>query len=144
MSVEKTAGGYGFGTALDVPFPEAIELTKAALKERGFGVLTTIDVQATLREKLGAEFESYMILGACNPSLAHRALLAEHDLGLLLPCNVVVHEHEGRSLVSVVDPEVMLGVAAGNEPLAAVAREAATALREVVAALAGAAPEETR
>lgn len=144
MSVEKTAGGYGFGTALDVPLPEAIERTKAALQERGFGVLTTIDVQATLREKLGAEFEPYVILGACNPSLAHRALLAEHDLGLLLPCNVVVHEHEGRSLVSVVDPEVMLGVAAGNEPLAAVAREAAAALREVVAALAGAAPEETR
>ncbi len=76
---------YGFGTTLDVTFDEALERTKAALKTEGFGVLTTIDVRQTLKEKIDVDFERYVILGACNPVLSHRALLAEHELGLLLP-----------------------------------------------------------
>lgn len=127
--------GYGFGTTLSVPFVEAVERTTAALKAEGFGVLTTIDVQQTLQEKLDVDFEPYVILGACNPQLAHRALLAEHELGLLLPCNVIVHEHAGESVVSIVDPARMLGVVRDNPALWAVAAEAGERLRRVVAAL---------
>ena len=126
---------YGFGTSLDVPFDEAVARTKAALKEEGFGVLSEIDVQATLKAKLGADFERYVILGACNPPLAHRALQAEHELGLLLPCNVIVHDHDGGSAVSIVDPDAMLGVV-DNAALREVAREAKARLERVVARLA--------
>ncbi len=126
---------YGFGTTLDLPFDKAVERTTAALKAEGFGVLTTIDVAQTLREKLGVAFEQYVILGACNPGLAHRGLQAEHELGLLLPCNVIVHEHAGASAVSIVDPEQMLGVVGENPELQAVAAEAGAALRRVVEAL---------
>jgi uncharacterized protein (DUF302 family) len=129
--------GYGFGTSLAVPFDEAIERTTEALKTEGFGVLTTIDVRQTLKEKLDIDFEPYVILGACNPQLAHRALQAEHDLGLLLPCNVIVHEHAGMSVVSVVDPAQMLGVVGDNPELLAVAGEAGERLRRVVATLVG-------
>lgn len=133
---------YGFGTAIPAPIDEAIERTTAALKQEGFGVLTTIDVRATMREKLGVEFEPYVILGACNPHLAHRALQADHAIGLLLPCNVIVHQHGDATAVDVVDPRQMLAVAAGNEDLAAVAAEAEARLRRVVAALSGAAGTE--
>jgi len=126
---------YGFGTMLDVPFDVAVERTTAALKAEGFGVLTTIDVAQTLKEKLNVDFEQYVILGACNPQLAYRALAAEHELGLLLPCNVIVHEHEGKSAVSVVDPAQMLGLVGENPELAAVAREAGDRLRRVVTSL---------
>lgn len=126
---------YGFGTIIPAPIEEAIERTTAALKQEGFGVLTTIDVRATMRDKLGVEFEPYVILGACNPQLAHRALQADHAIGLLLPCNVIVHQHGDASAVEVVDPRMMMGVAAGNEDLAAVAAEAEARLRRVVAAL---------
>jgi uncharacterized protein (DUF302 family) len=126
---------YGFGTDLDLPFDAAVERTKEALKTEGFGVLTTIDVQQTMREKLGVEFERYVILGACNPTLAHRALTAEHELGLLLPCNVIVHEHDGKTAVSIVDPAQMLGFVGDNPALSDVANEAASRLRRVVAAL---------
>lgn len=132
---------YGFGTEIPVRIEEAIERTTAALKQEGFGVLTTIDVRATMREKLGVEFEPYVILGACNPQLAHRALLADHAIGLLLPCNVIVHQHGDASVVDVVDPRKMMGVAAGNRALAAVAEEAEARLRRVVAALSGSATE---
>jgi uncharacterized protein (DUF302 family) len=133
--MDQTDAGYGFGTTVAAPLDEAIARTKAALQHEGFGVLTTIDVQATLREKLGVAFEPYVILGACNPTLAWRALQAEHALGLLLPCNVIVHQHGDASMVSVVDPALMLGVVGDNPELQAVAAEAADRLRRVVAAL---------
>lgn len=126
---------YGFGTTLDLPFAAAVERTTRALKDEGFGVLTTIDVAQTLKEKLDVEFERYVILGACNPQLAHRGLQAEHELGLLLPCNVIVHEHDGKAVVSVVDPAQMLSVVGNNAELQAVAAEAGTRLRRVVDAL---------
>jgi uncharacterized protein (DUF302 family) len=132
-----TTSTYGFGVTLDLPFDEAIERTTAALKAEGFGVLTTIDVRKTLDEKIGVAFEPYVILGACNPHLAHRALTAEHELGLLLPCNVIVHEHDGKSAVSIVDPGQMLGMVGDNADLQAVAAEATEKLRRVAAALAG-------
>ncbi len=136
-SITTRTSAYGFGTTLDAPFAEAVERTKEALKAEGFGVLSTIDVEQTLREKLGIDFEPYVIIGACNPQLAHRALQAEHELGLLLPCNVIVHADEGRSAVSVVDPARMLGVVGDNTELSAVAEEAGVRLRRVVTALSG-------
>lgn len=135
-TVSSPRQGYGFGTTLvDVPFDEAVERTTAALKAEGFGVLSTIDVARTLKEKLDVDFEPYVILGACNPQLAHRALAAEHELGLLLPCNVIVHEHDGASAVAIVDPAQMLGVVGENAELRAVAEEAGERLRRVVHAL---------
>jgi len=131
-----TTHDYGFGTTLDLPFDEAVARTKAALKDEGFGVPSEIDIRATMREKLDLDFEPYVILGACNPQLAHRALQAEHELGLLLPCNVIVHAYEGRSAVSIVDPAVMLGMV-DNPTLRQVADEAKTRLQRVAAALAG-------
>jgi uncharacterized protein (DUF302 family) len=137
MAENQENNGYGFGTTLAAPFDEAVERTTEALKAEGFGVLTTIDVRQTLKEKLDIDFEPYVILGACNPQLAHRALLAEHELGLLLPCNVIVHEHAGMSAVSIVDPAQMLGVVGDNPELRAVAAEAGERLRRVVATLGG-------
>ena len=91
-------------------FQDAVARVRDTLKEEGFGVLTEIDVQATLREKLGVELEPYLILGACNPTFAHRALQLESELGALLPCNVVVYEQDGATHVSAVDPVAMLGI----------------------------------
>jgi uncharacterized protein (DUF302 family) len=125
---------YGLDVTLSLPFDTTVERTKAALKAEGFGVLTEIDVQETLKQKIGAEFERYLILGACNPHLAYRALQVEHDLGLLLPCNVIVHDHDGGTKVSIVDPAAMLGMVA-NPALTAVADEARQRLQRVVAAL---------
>lgn len=136
MSTTNAPATYGFGADIDAPFDEAIERTKAALKAEGFGVLTTIDVKATMKEKIDVEFEPYVILGACNPHLAYRALQAEHELGLLLPCNVIVHEHDGVSRVSIIDPAQMLGFAGDNPELKAVAAEAEARLRRVAATLA--------
>lgn len=125
---------YGFGTHLDLPYEEAIPRVKEALKAEGFGVLTEIDVRKTMREKLGAEIEPYIILGACNPPLAHRALSAETDIGLLLPCNVVVRADGAGSRVDVADPQSMLGIV-GNVQISTVADEAKQRLQRVVAAL---------
>jgi uncharacterized protein (DUF302 family) len=128
---------YGFGATVAGSFDDVVRRTTDALKAEGFGVLTTIDVRKTLKEKLDAEFEPYVILGACNPSLAHRALQAEHELGLLLPCNVIVHQEGEAVAVSIVDPDKMLSVAGDNPELAKVAAEASARLRRVVAALDG-------
>ena len=125
---------YSFKTKLDLPFDQAVESVTAALKDVGFGVLTEIDVQATLKTKLDVDFRRYVILGACNPPLAHQALTAELDLGLLLPCNVIVYEGDGGSVVSIVDPLSMLGVVQ-NPELDRVADEARSRLQRVVAAI---------
>lgn len=122
---------YGLRVTLNVPYEEAIERATAALKEEGFGVLTEIDVKATLKKKLDADFQRYVILGACNPNLAHQALQNELEIGLLLPCNVIVYEtDEGQSVVSLVDPLAMLGVVE-SESLQKVANEANARLTRV-------------
>ena len=125
---------YGFGTTLQVPYEEAIPRVKDALKAEGFGVLTEIDVRQTLREKLGAEMEPYLILGACNPVLAHRALEQEPEIGLLLPCNVAIRAAGSGCRVEIADPEAMLGIV-GSKQLDAIAEEAKQRLQRVVAAL---------
>lgn len=130
-------GSYGFGTVVSAPYEQVLAHVKDALKAEGFGVLTEIDVQQTLRSKLGVEMPSYIILGACNPPLAHRALTAEPEIGLLLPCNVVVRAEGDRSRVDIADPEVMLGIVGkpGKPELNAVAAEAKERLQRVLATL---------
>ena len=118
-----SSGTYGFGVTISGPFDSAKEQVKAVFKENGFGTLSEIDVQATLNEKIGEVIEPYTILGVCNPRLAIRAIGAEHEIGLLLPCNVLLHECEGGVHVSVQDPQLLVGIT-GNEGLAAVAAEA--------------------
>jgi uncharacterized protein (DUF302 family) len=134
---------YGFGATVDVPYEEALPLVKEALKAEGFGVLSEIDVRRTLEEKLGARMEAYAILGACNPQLAHRALLLEPDIGLLLPCNVVVRAQGAGSRVEIADPQTMLGIV-GNAQLDAIAAEAKRRLERVASALAQGAPSAPR
>jgi uncharacterized protein (DUF302 family) len=113
---------YGIGRTVDMGFDEAVARVKEVFQTHGFGTLTEIDVQATLKEKIGEEIEPYRILGTCNPRLASRALRAEHEIGLLMPCNVLVHECEGKVHVSVQEPVQMLNVA-GNEALDPIAVE---------------------
>ncbi len=125
---------YAINVKLDLPYEEALEKVIQALKEEGFGVLTRIDVKETLKEKLSADFRKYAILGACNPSLAHRALSADLDTGLLLPCNVVVYEEGEGSVVGIMDPISMLGIISKPD-LEAVAREARSRLVRVSKAL---------
>jgi len=121
---------YGFVKKLEgTTYAQAIERVTAALKERGFGVLTEIDVKATLKKKIDADFRPYIILGACNPNIAHKALQAESQLGLFLPCNVVVQEDEkGDVLVSVIDPVAMFEII-GNPQLNEEAKEVAGLLK---------------
>ena len=126
---------YGFGVNLDASYEEAVVRTKEALKTQGFGVLSEIDVRQTLHDKLGVEMEPYVILGACNPPLAHRALETEPEIGLLLPCNVVVRARGAGSRVDIADPQAMLGIA-GADQLDEVAQEDKRRLQLVAQALA--------
>ncbi len=126
---------YSLVVEVAVPFDEAMEKLTAALKTEGFGVLTSIDMKAVLKEKLGVEFQRYTILGACNPPLAHQALQIEQEVGLLLPCHIVVYENgETASTISIADPLVILDVA-DNRQLAPLAAEVAARLHRVADAL---------
>lgn len=133
----KTA--YTISATTDLPFAAAVERVREELAGEGFGVLCEIDVQATMKEKLDVDQEPYLILGACNPPLAHRALSAEADLGTLLPCNVVVYEQDGATRISAIDAERMLSIV-GSDELLPVAREVREKLAAVVARSAGEAP----
>lgn len=133
MSLEQYSP-YGFGLKVNLPYAEAVERTKAALKEQGFGILTEVDIQQTMKEKRGVDFRPYVILGACNPPLAEQALATELDLGLLLPCNVVVYETEGGSIVQAMDPEPVLGLVS-NPGLEPIAREVKARLQAALTGL---------
>ena len=126
---------YGFHAKLDLPFDEAVTRVMAALKQEGFGVLSDIDIRGAMKEKLGLDMPAYRILGACNPPLAHKALQADPDIGLLLPCNVVVRQEDaGHVTVAFVDPLVMLEMVKQPE-VQQVAEDAARRLRRVCEAL---------
>jgi uncharacterized protein (DUF302 family) len=125
---------YYFSKPINLPFDQAVEKTIVALKSHGFGVLTKIDVQATLQEKIGAVFRPYVILGACNPKMAHQALQAEDKIGTMLPCNVIVQEIDGRSEVAAVDPVASMQ-AIDNPALGAIASKVRDDLKAAVQSL---------
>ncbi len=126
---------YSISITLDDAFDTALARVREALATQGFGVLTEIDMAATLKEKLDVDVAPHVILGACNPPLAHRALQAEESIGLLLPCNVVVRgADDGGSVVEALDPQMMVGVT-GNDQLAGVADEAAARIRAALESL---------
>lgn len=128
--------GYGLRVTAALPYETAVARTTDALKAEGFGVITTIDMQQTLKTKLGRDFRKYVILGACNPVLVDRALQAELEIGLLLPCNVIVYETTpGESIVSAMAPLTALGVVGDNAALQEIANEADVRLRRVLATL---------
>ncbi len=125
---------YGFSKTVDIPYERAVERVTRELQKEGFGVLTSIDVKETLKKKLNVEFKNYIILGACNPPFAHKALLAEEEIGLMLPCNVIVYEKEGKSVVAAFDPMVMMTLAR-EEQLRSIAMEVKRRLERVIAAV---------
>ncbi len=125
----------GFRVKLNTSYADAVQKATAALKAEGFGVLTEIDVQATLKQKLNVDFRRYTILGACNPPLAHRALSANLDVGLLLPCNVTVYEEGSGAVVTAVDPVLMLGALRDDQLVCDVADEARVRLQRAIANL---------
>ena len=122
---------YGFSKTIDLSFENAIEKVTDELKKEGFGVLTTIDVKETLKKKINVDFKKYTILGACNPPLAHKALQAEEEIGLLLPCNVIVYEKDNKTAISVFNPGLMSEVV-NNEKLKPVADEVQEKLKRVL------------
>jgi uncharacterized protein (DUF302 family) len=130
--VEQTTR-YGFAARVDLPYARAVERTREELAKEGFGVLSEIDIAAALKQKLGVDFRPYVILGACNPPLAHQALTAELDIGLLLPCNVVVYagERDGTSVVAAMDPIEALALT-GNDRIAPLAQEVKARLERVL------------
>ena len=121
---------YGFSKTVDLSFEDTINKVTDELKKEGFGILTTIDVKETLKNKIDVDFKKYTILGACNPPLAHKALQVEEEIGLLLPCNVIVYDKEGKSAVSVFDPSLMTKVVE-NENLNSIAEEVKEKLQRV-------------
>jgi uncharacterized protein (DUF302 family) len=128
---------YVHSTTMDVPYAEAVTAVRQALAEQGFGVLTEIDVKATLHEKLGADMENYTILGACNPVLAQRALDIEREIGALLPCNIVLRQRDEKSsLVHILDPQVMVSLP-GRDEVQPIADEAVRRLGAAMASLTG-------
>ena len=128
---------YGTTLVLQRPFDETVTAVRAALADEGFGVLTEIDVRATMKAKLDIDVPAQVILGACNPPLAHQALTVEPSIGLLLPCNVVVREGDGGTVVEAIDPTMLVGLS-GNQKLEPVATEVAGKLTAVMDALGGA------
>jgi uncharacterized protein (DUF302 family) len=128
---------YGLASNVGLPYDRALERVRDELAREGFGILTEIDVRATFKKKLHVDFRPYVILGACNPPLAHRALSAERDIGLLLPCNVIVYADDvpGHSVVAALDPVVQLGLT-GRTDLEPVAQEVRTRLDRVLARVA--------
>jgi len=125
---------YGYGRMLDLPFDAAVQRARESLKSEGFGVLCEIDIKEKLKEKLGVEFTNYLILGACNPPLAYNALQQEMNIGLLLPCNMVVYEKGGKVVVAAVDAGKMLSVV-GNAALEGTAEQVNGKLRRVIDSL---------
>jgi uncharacterized protein (DUF302 family) len=126
---------YGYKKKVNLPFAQAVEKTKEELKKEGFGVLTEIDVKATLKKKLDVDYDNYVILGACNPPFAYQALKAERDIGLLLPCNVIVYEDGGATWVSAIVPTVAMSMVQ-NEELGSIAVEVEQKLEKVINAIA--------
>lgn len=129
-----TTDGYGTSLTTDRAFDVTVADVRAALAAQGFGVLTEIDVQATMKKKLNADVPEQLVLGACNPPLALKAFEAEPSIGLLLPCNVVIREDVGRRIVEVIDPAILV-TATGNEKLEPIAEEVGRKLRAVLEAL---------
>jgi uncharacterized protein (DUF302 family) len=125
---------YGFSKTVDLPYEEVIEKVATELKKEGFGVLTSIDVKETLKQKINVDFKKYIILGACNPPIAHKALQEEEELGLLLPCNVVVYEKENKTCVSIFDPMVMTKIIE-NDKMKPIATEIQEKLQRVLKAI---------
>jgi uncharacterized protein (DUF302 family) len=125
---------YGISKTVSHSYEQAVDRVTEELKKEGFGVLTTIDVQETLKKKLGVDFTKYVILGACNPPLAHKALLAEEQIGLLLPCNVIVYEREGGTVVAAFDPMMMVTILE-NDAMRPIADEVRKKLERVIAAV---------
>jgi uncharacterized protein (DUF302 family) len=130
-SIARYETSYGYHRVLDMPWDTAVQRAKESLGAEGFGVLCEIDISQKLKEKLGIDFYRYLILGACNPPLALQALEEEPDLGLLLPCNVVVYEREGRVVVSAIDADKMLSIV-GNPQLEIVAKQVNEKLQRVI------------
>lgn len=125
---------YGIRRKVGMPYDQAVARTKDALKEQGFGVLSEIDLKEKLKEKLNVDFKRYVILGACNPPLAYKALQAEPEIGLLLPCNVIVYELDGKSsMVAAIDPNSMVDVVGSNPVVQEVARDARERLERAIA-----------
>src|SRR3989344_3362528 len=125
---------YGYKRKIPLPFGEAVEKVRSELSKEGFGVLTEIDVKASLKEKLGLDYDNYLILGACNPPFALKALQAEKDIGLLLPCNVIVYEDGGEVFVSAIRPTIAMEIVR-NPSLAEVGKTVEEKLKKVVDAI---------
>ena len=125
---------YGFSKTVDMPYEQTIEKVATELKKEGFGVLTSIDIKETLKQKIDVDFKKYVILGACNPPIAHKALQEEEELGLLLPCNVIVYEKDNKTRISIFDPMVMTWIME-NDNIKPIATEVQERLQRVLKAI---------